>query len=61
MSPLILFDENVHPDFSVTAREERAFFSDGMERISSWNYLQNVGHVLPAKVKPSKGSEVEDD
>jgi hypothetical protein len=47
-------------DFSVV-REERAFFSEGMQRLGSGHYLQNDGHVLPAKVKPSKGSELEDE
>jgi hypothetical protein len=46
---------------SVAAREERAFFSEGMERLSSGHSLQNNGHVLPAKVKPSKSSELEDE
>jgi hypothetical protein len=39
----------------------RAFFSEGMERLSSGHYLQNDGHVPLAKVKPSKGSELEDE
>jgi hypothetical protein len=48
-------------DFSVATREERAFLSEGMERLSLGHDLQNDGHVLPANVKPSKGSEVEDE
>jgi hypothetical protein len=39
----------------LTVREERAFFSEDMERLSSGYYLQNDGHVLSAKAKPSKG------
>jgi hypothetical protein len=32
-----------------------------MEMLSSGHYLQNDGNVPLAKVKPSKGSELEDE
>jgi hypothetical protein len=32
-----------------------------IERLSSGHYFQNDRHVLPAKVRPLKGSELEDE